>query len=262
MFVHYNDGLCVKQGTKKLHNILTMNESKNERYLIASFDGGGSRGIASATMYMHLEKEVQRLAEQRLKQSLPDFRLAPFFDLCAGTSTGSLIAASLCAPKSKMRGVDLIRLYEQWTPRIFSRSWWQLITTGFGLWKSMYSDEALKKGLEDIVGNGLLSEAKPCLLVPSYDMTNKRMRIFHTRSPLFNCGKGGEHVQEDDYLLRDVARASSAVPVLLPLATLESCIHKERTTHADGSLVATNPAALAAAAVVDAQQVPIERITV
>lgn len=51
---------------------------------ILSLDGGGIRGIVTATL-------LERL-EQKLKAKEPDKSLRDYFDIIAGTSTGSIIA--------------------------------------------------------------------------------------------------------------------------------------------------------------------------
>ncbi|RVX01535.1 Patatin-like protein 2 [Vitis vinifera] len=55
---------------------------------ILSIDGGGFRGIIPAVILSALEAELQRLDG-------PDARIADYFDLIAGTSTGSIVTAFL-----------------------------------------------------------------------------------------------------------------------------------------------------------------------
>ncbi|KAF7045085.1 hypothetical protein CFC21_054228 [Triticum aestivum] len=58
---------------------------------ILSIDGGGVRGIIPAIVLAFLEKELQKLDG-------PDARIADYFDVVAGTSTGGLLTVMLAAP--------------------------------------------------------------------------------------------------------------------------------------------------------------------
>ena len=61
----------------------------NGRKRILSLDGGGVRGALS----LGVLESVERLVRERLGRE--DARLCDYFDLIAGTSTGSIIAAGL-----------------------------------------------------------------------------------------------------------------------------------------------------------------------
>ncbi|VAI39977.1 unnamed protein product [Triticum turgidum subsp. durum] len=64
---------------------------KGKVVTILSIDGGGVRGIIPATVLAFLEKELQKLDG-------PDARIADYFDVVAGTSTGGLLTVMLAAP--------------------------------------------------------------------------------------------------------------------------------------------------------------------
>ncbi|KAK8472784.1 hypothetical protein PHAVU_002G299008 [Phaseolus vulgaris] len=57
---------------------------------ILSIDGGGIRGIIPATILDFLESQLQELDG-------PEARLADYFDVISGTSTGGLVTAMLTA---------------------------------------------------------------------------------------------------------------------------------------------------------------------
>ncbi|KAK2994428.1 hypothetical protein RJ640_001244 [Escallonia rubra] len=63
---------------------------------VLSIDGGGIRGIIPGTILEFLESELQKLDGK-------DARLADYFDVIAGTSTGGLVTAMLTAPNEKNR---------------------------------------------------------------------------------------------------------------------------------------------------------------
>ncbi|KAF8377522.1 hypothetical protein HHK36_030904 [Tetracentron sinense] len=63
---------------------------------ILSIDGGGIRGIIPGTILAYLESQLQELDGE-------DARLADYFDVIAGTSTGGLLTAMLTAPDDNNR---------------------------------------------------------------------------------------------------------------------------------------------------------------
>ncbi|KAK9990597.1 hypothetical protein SO802_025582 [Lithocarpus litseifolius] len=63
---------------------------------ILSIDGGGVRGIIPGVILAYLESQLQELDGEEV-------RLADYFDVVAGTSTGGLIAGMLVAPNENNR---------------------------------------------------------------------------------------------------------------------------------------------------------------
>ncbi|KAF0543772.1 patatin [Gigaspora margarita] len=70
---------------------------EDTKYII-SIDGGGIKGIIPAIILAEIEKRVT----EELKKEDPnaDFRCADFFDIFAGTSTGSILALALTVPEN------------------------------------------------------------------------------------------------------------------------------------------------------------------
>ncbi|KAI3837484.1 hypothetical protein MKX03_034345 [Papaver bracteatum] len=89
----------------------------NEKLItILSIDGGGVRGIIPATILAFLESELQKLDGK-------EARIADYFDLIAGTSTGSLVTAMLSTPNENNRPLyaakDICPFYFSECPKIF-----------------------------------------------------------------------------------------------------------------------------------------------
>ena len=82
-------------------------EKKKTTVKILSLDGGGIRGIISAVILKEVENQLEKYCEEK---NLPEIGLHDYFDLVAGTSTGSLIAAGIAVKKE---ADDLITLYEK-----------------------------------------------------------------------------------------------------------------------------------------------------
>ncbi|KMW60811.1 Patatin [Candidatus Rhodobacter oscarellae] len=175
---------------------------------ILALDGGGTRGIVTLC-YL---KRIEDILRARHDNS-PGFRLAHYFDLIAGTSTGSIIAAGLAM---EMQVDDLIKLYQDLANRVFRRN-----LSRWGFWRARFDHKELAKILQDILkeDNGapmLLGSKK---LKTGLLAVSKRMDTGSTW-PLGNnpCGKyftqreGSKYTANKDYPLWKVIRASTAAP--------------------------------------------------
>jgi patatin-like phospholipase/acyl hydrolase len=186
---------------------------------ILSIDGGGIRGLIPALVLTELEKRAGRQVFQ-------------LFDLIAGTSTGGIIACALCAPGA-LPAAELVKLYEDEGPDIFSRSLFQRIRSADGLLDEKYDDKALDRALERFLAQKRLSESKPDLIVPSYDTALPGPYFFKTTEAREDATK--------DFPLSIVARSTSAAPTYFePVEAGEHAL-------VDGGVFATNPAMCAVA---------------
>ncbi|XP_021834099.1 patatin-like protein 2 [Prunus avium] len=83
---------------------------------VLSIDGGGIRGIIPGTILKFLESELQKLDGE-------EARLADYFDVIAGTSTGGLVTAMLTTPDENDRPLfaakDINNFYLEHCPKIF-----------------------------------------------------------------------------------------------------------------------------------------------
>ncbi|KAM0014207.1 putative patatin-like phospholipase domain, Acyl transferase/acyl hydrolase/lysophospholipase [Helianthus debilis subsp. tardiflorus] len=95
---------------------------------VLSIDGGGVRGLIPITILEFLEEELQKLDGE-------DARIADYFDIIAGTSTGGLISAMLALPDENMRPLFTAKgikdFYLHMCPKIFPLDWWYVIL----IWK-------------------------------------------------------------------------------------------------------------------------------
>jgi uncharacterized protein len=187
---------------------------------VLSIDGGGIRGLIPALVLADLERRTGR-------------RVFELFDLIAGTSTGGILACALCAP-DPLPASRLVALYEEEGPKIFDRSVFQRIRSGEGLLDEKYDSTALDRALEAFLSDKRLSEARPDLIVPAYDMSEPGPYFFKTRKA---------RDEGEDFRWSDVARATSAAPTYFEAYPLG-----ERTL-VDGGVFAVNPAMSALAEV-------------
>jgi patatin-like phospholipase/acyl hydrolase len=187
---------------------------------LLSIDGGGIRGLIPALVLAEVEKRSGK-------------RTFELFDLIAGTSTGGILACALCAPEA-LPAEQLVALYEEEGPTIFDRSVWQRIRSAEGLLDEKYDAGPLDRALERFLSDKRLSETKPDLLVPAYNMGDPGPYFFKSR-------KARE--ENEDFPLSQVARATAAAPTYFEPAELAG------QALVDGGVFAANPAMCAFAEV-------------
>jgi patatin-like phospholipase/acyl hydrolase len=165
---------------------------------VLALDGGGVRGLITLGILQRVE---ELLASQLNPQDPASFRLAHYFDLIGGTSTGSIIAASLALGHTVQQ---VRKSYLTFAPKIFKESERQ------GFFKPKFEKAAIDAELKTQFGDHTLDSPD---LITGLAICAKRM---DTGSPwvLFNH-PGSEFWDKDrnkDYPLRDVIRASAAAP--------------------------------------------------
>ena len=187
---------------------------------VLSIDGGGIRGLIPALVLTEVEERSGR-------------QIFELFDLIAGTSTGGILACALCAP-DPLPAAQLVALYEDEGPAIFDRSIWQRIRSAEGLLDEKYDAGALDRALERFLSDKRLSESRPDLLVPAYNMGDPGPYFFKSRKA---------RDEGEDFPLSQVARATSAAPTYFEPAQLTG------RALVDGGVFAANPAMCAFAEV-------------
>ena len=199
---------------------------------ILSLDGGGIRGLIPAIA-------LGRLAEAL---GVRGASLADRFHLVAGTSTGGIMAAGLCAPGGLRHDPkQLAELYTAHGATIFPPGAWGRRNP---LAECKYDPAPLEQVLEDRLGELQLSEATPELMIPAWDLERARPKLF--------CSWRARLHGSEDFRLRDVARATSAAPTYFPPAIVASLdanydAAQRRYALVDGGVFANDPAALALA---------------
>lgn len=200
---------------------------------ILSIDGGGIRGVLPGQVLVALEQKLQK------KSNNPDARIADYFDLLAGTSTGGILTCLyLCPdPKNPSRPLfsakEAVDLYLKNGGEIFKRSLSHEIYSGNGLTEEKYPSAAIENLLKTYFGDVKLSQLlKPCLIT-SYDI--------HKRSAHFFTQHDAKQKEGYDYLVREVARATSAAPTYFEPARATSLTGVSYPL-VDGGVFANNPA--------------------
>lgn len=202
---------------------------------ILSLDGGGIRG---ALTLGYLKK-----LEDILKAKFPDdsnFRLSDYFDLIGGTSTGSIIAASLAIGRT----VDEItKLYMDLGGKIFGekRNWWNPMETMKWL-KANYHYQAMEDGLKlafgDITLGGKELKTGLCIVAKRADTNSVWPLINHPNGKFYDTDLG----KNKNIPLWQAVRASSAAPTYFAPQMIE-VMQDQQAAFIDGGLsMANNPA--------------------
>jgi patatin-like phospholipase/acyl hydrolase len=193
---------------------------------VLSIDGGGIRGIIPAMVLAEIERRTGRLTSE-------------VFDLVAGTSTGGILALGLTKPgqggKAEYSAESLIELYETEGGRIFDRTVWHRLHSVGGLAEEKYSSKGIEEVAHRYFEDVRLAEALTEVLVTAYEIERRGPWFFKRRHARDQRREG------DNFLMREVARATSAAPTYFEPLPLEWGPHGRRA-FIDGGVHSNNPA--------------------
>ena len=216
------------------------------KFRILSIDGGGIRGILPGQVLVALEDRLRR------ESGDADARIADFFDLIAGTSTGGILASLLLTPdpygRARFTAEEAVELYMKRGPEIFDVPLHHRIRTAGGIADEKYPSKGIENVLDEYFGNLRLSELlKPCLIT-SYDIRRRQVQFF-TQHDTRVERNGEAHINEgEDFLVKDVCRATSAAPTYFEASRIESMSGVPHPL-IDGGIFANNPSMCAYAEV-------------
>jgi patatin-like phospholipase/acyl hydrolase len=193
---------------------------------VLSIDGGGIRGIIPAMVLAEIERRTGK-------------RIAEVFDLVAGTSTGGILALGLTKPGQdggpEYSAKELIELYETEGWKIFSIPVWHRVHSVGALAEEKYP----AKGIEDVArryfGDVRLAQALTEVLVTAYEIEGRAPWFFKRRHAR------DENREGDDFLMREIARATSAAPTYFEPFLVEGGPH-DKCALIDGGVHSNNPA--------------------
>uniref|UniRef100_A0A5B6YT84 Patatin n=1 Tax=Davidia involucrata TaxID=16924 RepID=A0A5B6YT84_DAVIN len=202
---------------------------------VLSIDGGGIRGIIPGTILSFLESELQKLDGE-------DARLADYFDVIAGTSTGGLVTAMLTTPNENNRPLfaakDINDFYLDNCSKIFPQLNFPLPHVRKiikALSGPKYDGKYLHSLIKEKLGNTRLHQTLTNVAIPTFDIKTLQPTIFSTYEV--------KNKPSLDALLSDICIATSAAPTYLPAHYFET---KDPTGKVkefnliDGGVVASN----------------------
>lgn len=208
-----------------------------KKRFILSIDGGGVRGLIPLRILESLES---RLVHRGVEQPMH-----AIFDLMAGTSTGGLIAAGLCAPRPGGSNGDaaatiseLRDFYEREAREIFTYSLSarlaRAVTNPFGLFDETYDARPLEKLLKERFGWTSMASGLCKLVLTAYDI-ERRKAVFMTNGLEENGSR------PDDYYFWQAVRATTAAPSYFEPARIDNLTRKSQETMVDGGVFMNDP---------------------
>mmetsp|Transcript_38637 Transcript_38637/g.62569 ORF Transcript_38637/g.62569 Transcript_38637/m.62569 type:complete len:469 (+) Transcript_38637:118-1524(+) len=211
---------------------------------VLTLDGGGVRGIIGAHLLTEMEKRTGK-------------KISELFDFVCGTSTGGIISVCLTLPHhwdkdgNKVEGPysaeALKKMYLDDAKTIFPISFFangpkflkDSLSLGKALWGGpKYSGDGIDKIADKYIGKELkLSKTVIPILISSFNTTKNKPYPFLT-----NLATQSDRL---NFLLYDVARATSAAPTYLPPVEFGSVKSTEDggpfNVFIDGGVAANNP---------------------
>ncbi|KAK6781534.1 hypothetical protein RDI58_019330 [Solanum bulbocastanum] len=169
-----------------------------EMVTVLSIDGGGIKGIIPATILEFLEGQLQEVDNNA------DARLADYFDVIGGTSTGGLLTAMISAPNENNRpfaaAKDIVPFYFEHGPQIFNSSG--------QIFGPKYDGKYLMQVLQEKLGETRVHQALTEVAISSFDIKTNKPVIF-TKSNLANS-------PELDAKMYDISYSTAAAPTYFP----------------------------------------------
>ena len=191
---------------------------KDKIFYILSIDGGGIRGVFAAQILKCIKEELK-------------IKFFEKFDIIAGTSTGSIIAAGLAIDYPIEEIVDL---YQKKGKKIFYRNYSEKFNwiNWKGFFKSKYTNKYLKQELSSVFQDKTLSNTKTRLIIPASDISNGNVFVLKSNyDPNF--------VRDKDIRIADAVLASCSAPTYFDPHKIKKYLL------ADGGLWANNPSLVA-----------------
>ena len=216
-------------------------------FKILSLDGGGIRGAFTAAFLADLERRM-------------GCRIADYFDIIAGTSTGAIIAAGLALREPAAR---IEQFYRERGPLIFRRRWetpaawyWRplrwtarlpiralnwLVLGRLGvdhdwLWRAKYDADELERALTEVFQDRKIGDVQGCrLLIPTADLTQGQTWMWKTPHL-------AGMIRDRHHRIVDALMTTTAAPTYFPHAVID-----KGSAFVDGGVWANNPSMVAVA---------------
>ncbi|KAL5557057.1 hypothetical protein UlMin_039293 [Ulmus minor] len=207
---------------------------------ILSIDGGGIRGMIPGVLLDYLESQLQELDGK-------DARLADYFDVVTGTSTGGLITAMLTAPNEHNRPLyaanQIVPFYHEHAPKIFPQAK-GIIGSALNSIQSLLSPKYDGKYLHQLVRKLLagkrLHDTLTNVVIPTFDI--KKLQ------PILFSSYLAQRFKALDAPLPDICISTSAAPTYLPAHYFTNKNEQGKDDEfnlIDGGVCANNPSLVA-----------------
>lgn len=220
-----------------------MQQKSNKLFRILSIDGGGIRGILPGQIIASLEKKLQKATNN------PDARIADYFDMIAGTSTGGILTCMYTCPdengRPKFTAEEAVNLYLEHGTSIFSIPVGHKFTSLAGWLRAKYPSNTIESIMKEYMGDVKLSEALTNIIIPAFDLDDGSAKFFTSSDA---------KKEHKNFPLWEVARSTSAAPTYFS-ASHAGGILKKFKGYIDGGVFANNPTMCA---IVEAYKIDVD----
>ncbi|KAI3972644.1 hypothetical protein MKX01_019302 [Papaver californicum] len=227
-----------------MESVMSPSGALGKLVTVLSIDGGGVKGLIPGVVLAFLEAELQ-------KRDGEEVRLADYFDVIAGTSTGGLITAMITAPDKNNNNRPLyaakgiVPFYLKHSHMIFPhKNSGGLLGSVINLFGTVagpkYDGKYLHSLLKKLLGDTKMDQTLSSIVIPTFDIKVLQPIIFST-------GEAKRDVSKDA-LLADVCISTSAAPTYFPahyFETKDSNGNIRSFNLIDGGVAANNPTLLA-----------------
>ena len=224
-----------------LHDKIKLQAERHERpYRVLSLDGGGMRGLYTASVLQSLVSCFSGSDNKRDKD------IGKGFDLIVGTSTGGILACGLVAGVPISR---IIELYFKKGKKIFTRpfpyrEFKQFFWSVRNRRNPANSHKVLIRELKNIFGNKTIGqiydERQIGLCVTAVGLADHSPKVFKTPH-------GSSKSSDSNRKLIDICLATSSAPIIFPIAHISdpegNGLNKE--SFVDGGLWTNSPVLVA-----------------
>ncbi|KAJ0614560.1 putative patatin-like phospholipase domain, Acyl transferase/acyl hydrolase/lysophospholipase [Helianthus annuus] len=204
---------------------------------ILSIDGGGVRGIIPGVILDFLETELQKLDGENA-------RLADYFDVISGTSTGGIVTAMLTTPNEEGRPAfaakDVKEFYLEHCPKIFppdNHPFAAATNVIKALSGPKYDGQYLHEIIREKLHDRRLHEAVTNIVIPTFDIKHLQPVIFSSYQL--------KNIPSLDAKISDICIGTSAAPTYLPSHSFQNEDSEGKLLREfnliDGGVVANNP---------------------
>lgn len=210
---------------------------------ILSIDGGGVRAIVAAIVLDALQGEFRAAGK--------DCNVGDCFDLIAGASSGSFVAAALALPRPDggpgPAPAEIRRFFEETSRRVFPSRWFcniPILGRLPQLFGPFYDARPLNAVLAEQFGDVVFASARRNLMIPAYSIDPRDIVLFRGGPDYKNleeCRRFGL------IRVRDAMIASSAAPTFFPPHRVTAPDGREKWTAIDGAVYLNDPAMTAVA---------------
>ncbi|VVB09970.1 unnamed protein product [Arabis nemorensis] len=237
--------LSEKEEKENVKNDSIVKKNKPPKYgdlvTILSLDGGGVRGIIGGVILANLEKHLQEIDNDK------SMRLADYFDVVAGTSTGGLMTTMLTAPNKAGRPLyaadEIVPFYFREAAKIFPPGSWMMSIIKL-LMGPKYNGNDLRTILRNLLGETRLHDTLTNIVIPTFDIKELKPTIFSSYQESVNPSLNVK--------LSDICIGTSAAPTYLPAHYFSNKDKQGKTTEfnlIDGGVTANDPTLTAITAV-------------